>query len=445
MNKNILNRFNKPETRLVISGYPQEKKGSQNYGIAWYTKEILEPIAKKYNRKFVVLGEKINDSDQIKSELRAKGNILVLRVFNQKKVSLYPQILNVLNEFSQIKEVFVHSEFGMTGGMLHFGLIIPFLGLIKLKNKKINFFAHNVISSVDNLSGHLNLKKASLKSKILDIALKFYYKSLALLCNKIIVLDDILKVRLAQFIDEKKITITNIPVKRYDGNLTKQQAREKLKIKKDQKVLLYFGFLTWYKGADWLMKTFEELKNKKVKLIMAGGPSYTMKTKQHYQAFYQNLEKIAKNNTNIEITGFVDDNDLKYYFKASDVMILPYQELMGASGVLTHALSYQLPFFISNKMASCLNRYWGKIDDFRLTKSDLVFNHSKSDLNKIIKSLNDKKFLGKATRFTQFLQVERELDSLVDYDFQNVYQFHQDNLEVGFKGGLLRQDKEFRF
>jgi hypothetical protein len=85
------------------------------------------------------------------------------------------------------------------------------------------------------------------------------------------------------------------------------------------------------------------------------------------------------------------------------------------------------------------------MEDFRLTKSDLTFSHTKNDLKRILKLLDDKKFLGKATRFTQFLQVERELDSVVDFDFQHIYRFAQTDLEFGFKGGLLKQSKQFRF
>ncbi len=391
MDKKLLKKFNQTNVNLVVSGYPQEKKGGKNYGIAWYTKQILEPIAKKYNQKFVVLGEKNSDYRGIKSELKAGRRILVLRVFNQKKISLYPEILKILNLFPLIKNVYVHSEFGMSGNLWHFGLIIPFLTLIRLKGKKVYFFAHNIIDNVNMLSGHLNLVKNSFKSQFLNLALRFYYKSLSFLSTKIIVLDQTLKKRLSSFISKRKIITTILPVSPYDGHLTKEEAKEKLGIDQKEKVLLYFGFLTWYKGVDWLIETFNQIKQTKVKirLVLAGGPSYTLANQPYYQNFYRQLVTIAKQNPLITITGFVADKDLVYYFRASEALIMPYRGLMGASGVLTQAINFQLPFFISKPMGICLDNYWEKLINFNLKKTDLNFDHTTKDLKRILNLIKD--------------------------------------------------------
>jgi len=67
-----IQKFNHPDTVLVISGWPESSKhGQNNYGIAWYTKETVEPIANRYGQKFVILAE-TNHDNRPKTLLAAK-------------------------------------------------------------------------------------------------------------------------------------------------------------------------------------------------------------------------------------------------------------------------------------------------------------------------------------------------------------------------------------
>src|SRR6185369_2352713 len=113
-----------------------------------------------------------------------------------------------------------------------------------------------------------------------------------------------------------------IPVEQHK-KISKRLAKSKLGIAQDQKVLLFFGFVTWYKGADWLIKTFDTLAKKypKAQLVIAGGPSYSLATKSHYKKYYHALEQIAKRNSQIRIAGFVDEKEIQTYFSAADLSI----------------------------------------------------------------------------------------------------------------------------
>jgi hypothetical protein len=42
--------FNNENTHLIISDYPETTgSGEKNHGIAWYTKQLVEPLADNYN------------------------------------------------------------------------------------------------------------------------------------------------------------------------------------------------------------------------------------------------------------------------------------------------------------------------------------------------------------------------------------------------------------
>jgi len=136
--KRILEQFNSQNTYLIISDYPEPVSGEgKNHGIAWHTKETTLPFIKEYGHKFVVLAEKGKRNEP---EVYEDNHLLVLRVFDQRHHSLFPTILKWLLIFSNIKKVYIHSEFCTSGGLGNFILLIPFLLLIKAMGRKIIYF-----------------------------------------------------------------------------------------------------------------------------------------------------------------------------------------------------------------------------------------------------------------------------------------------------------------
>ncbi len=354
--KNLIDRFNNKKTYIIISDYPEKSlHGEKNYGIAWHTKELLEPLTKKYNVKFVILAEK---GENEKPELYQDGKILVLRVFDPNHHSLYPTVLKWLNTFNKIKSVHVHSEFCANGGIINQALLIPFLFLIKIKQKRINYFSHNVVLTLDDIAPHFNLKKGSVIVKILNIGLRFYYKSLNLLVDKFVVMDEVIFKRLSHYVPEKKITLIPFWIKKNASPISQEKAKKALGFKRHEKVLLYFGFITYYKGADWIIRTFKKLKNKplfkNVHLVMAGGPAYSLKDRAYYKTYFQKVMKCVKGEKRIHITGFVPEDKIDTYFAAADCVVFPYRGLIGGSGTLTKTISYQKPFIVSKPMLELL-------------------------------------------------------------------------------------------
>jgi len=354
--KNLINQFNRQDAYLVISDYPEKSLyGEKNYGIAWHTKELLEPIATKYNIKFVVLAEK---GENDKPELYANGKILVLRVFDPNHHSLYPTVLKWLNIFNKIKSVNVHSEFCANGGLINQALLVPFLLLIKLAKKDIIYFSHNVVLTLNNIAPHLNLKNGSITVRFLNACLKLYYKTLNILVNRFVVMDEVIYNRLSHFVSGKKITLIPFWIKKNSANITKEQAKKILGFKENDIILLDFGFITYYKGADWIIRVFKELQHKKifknVHLILAGGPAYSLKNRAYYKSYFEKVMNSIKNEKRIHITGFVPEERINTYFAAAECIVFPYRGLIGGSATLTKTISCQKPFIVSKPMVELL-------------------------------------------------------------------------------------------
>lgn len=423
--KRTIQKFNKSETHLVVSDYPfASEKGEKNHGIAWYTKQLIEPMARNFNEKFVVLAEKTGLNDEL--QLFQEGKILVLRIFDHKKPRLFPQILSWLHIFNQVSDISVHSEFCANGGVSNMAFLLPFLFLIRLTSRKITFFAHNVVTDLRFVSGHLDLGE-NWKIPVLNWLVRIYYKILSLLVSRFIVMDEVVKNRLETMVGEKEIIVSPFWIKSHQLSFSQTKAKKILGFKKNDFLMLCPFFISHYKGSDWIVKTVKKLKGKGLRLVLAGGPAYSLKEKPQYRKYYQSLCLSASQDKRIKITGYVPEKKVSLYFTAADLVVLPYRGLIGGSGTLTHALSYGKPFAISSLMAELLSSHDTKLlmAELGLTESDLSFAYNQEDFGRFLVNLKQTKLLKRLTAFSERLAKTRGYQKLLGDCYNKLYAPHQ--------------------
>lgn len=423
--KALIKEFNNENTILVVSDYPKVLKNSErNHGMAWYTKSIIEPMARKYKSKFIVLGEKTPDS---RPEVYANGKILVLRVFDSAHPSLFPVILRWLLIFNKVKYIQVHSEFCTNGGIKNFMLLLPFMMLIKMTRRNITYFSHNVVTDLKFLAKHLGIKRNSLKLKLYTFGLKSLYRMLGLIVDKFVVMDSVILRRLSLFVNPSKIVLNPFWINEPEKQITRQKARAKLGIKNDEFTLLYFGFVSYYKGADWIIKTVKNLRKKrefkKLRLIVAGGEAFSLKDQSHYKKFYKGLLDGVSEEKNIEITGFVAEEDIATYFKACDLTVLPYRGLIGGSGCFSQAICYKSPFVVSDKMSQMLESEDIKdvLSKNNIDVADLTFSHNTQSFDKVIKKAQNKSFLNKLSKVSESIGRSRSINYLAPRVYESIF------------------------
>lgn len=437
--KRLIEQFNDARTHLVISDYPEKtKRGEKNYGIAWYTKELTEAMANKYKARFVILAEK---TLQKEPKVHAGGKVLVIRVFDKKHPSLFPRILRWLFVFSRIKHVYVHSEFCADGGFGNFILLPFFLALIRFTGKQITYYSHNVVTDLNDIAPHLNLKSNSLLVDILNKSLGIYYRLLDLIVDRFVVMDEIIKKRLMNFVNPNKITLTPFWIRKPKKIISQFQAKKRLCYKKRDFILLYFGFLTYYKGADWIVKTIKQIhkqsKYRNIKLIVAGGRAYSLKDKKYYQNYYQNLLNAVKLDKRIKMTGFVPEHKIPLYFAASDLVVFPYRGLIGSSATLIQAATYSKPFVLSSKMESVLQNHDMALalKMNNLKTKDLLFDHDIRSFKRILNKAKNNKFRKQLISLSNDLAISRNFNLLLTDCYNNLYS----GLE--YKTGLVVNSK----
>lgn len=374
--------------------------------VGGFTKNTLVSLKKEFEnkeekRKIIVLTVTTNGKQEIYQEKEA----LVIRCFNRNQPQSYLFLLRYLLKFNRVKDLLVEFEFASFGNTLTTGLFPIVLWFGKILGKNINLVLHQVIFDLNELSGHIGFKKSSLKSLLFEKLLKIFYWLLCVPAKKIIVLEQEFKKRLSKIISKRKILVIPHGVDTKLKAMAKNLARKKLGIKKNEKVILYFGYLTWYKGIDWLTK---QIKNSK--LIIAGGPSFTQKNKAHYQRFLKGVYQAVEKADNICLTGFVKEKDISLYFSATDLVILPYRAFISSSGPLSLALSFAKPFILSKPLEKIL-----ETDDFKkglkeakINGKDFIFDFNRESLIEKLKKAN----FDKLTKFSQIMREKRSFENL---------------------------------
>ncbi len=139
-----------------------------------------------------------------------------------------------------------------------------------------------------------------------------------------------------------------VPHPLYDNfgeKISKEEARKKLNINPDDKVLLFFGFIRKYKGLDILLESMKILKQhpsaQNIKLLIAGE---FYEDERNYTQLLNDPE--IKNNLIVH-TKFIEDSMVKYYICAADCVVQPYRNAT-QSGVTPLAYHFEKPMIVTN-------------------------------------------------------------------------------------------------
>ncbi len=410
---------------IVITSYPEKGKihGVETVGIASYTKNTLLSILKaakkiKKNPHIVVLAEQINTE---KENIYTDEGMKVYRIWKRGSILTYFQLTSKVLRFWQTKKILIEFELSMFGHYLNLILFPLFLLLLKIFGKEIIFVSHQVVDDIGLISGHIGIEKNSFKADMINVFISFFYRLTLRCVSKVIVFEDYLKEKLSKFIDKEKIVVIPHGVESFKNVVKKDDARKILGLK-DEFIILYFGFIAWYKGTDWIV---EKIKNEDIKLIIAGGANPNHKDKKFYMNYVKNVtDQAEKTNGNIITTGFVEEKQIPLYFSACNLVVMPYRTLMSSSGPLSLALSFQKPFLISQPMEGI-----GRTKDFseimdkcKIELKDICFDLSDNSFEKKISRLSEKKeFLKGLSTFSKMLNRKRSFEKIGNQYYQEIF------------------------
>lgn len=202
----------------------------------------------------------------------------------------------------------------------------------RLTGKKLVFTAHNVNAGErDGTDSFLN-----------RFTLKFMYN----LMDHIFVHTELSKAQLIEKFSVSQEKVTVIPMGINDTipqtDLTRSQARARLDLGSDRKVLLFFGRITSYKGLEYLVSAFKKSRREHqgLQLVIAG--KVDRGCDEYWETIRSMIEECAAGDSISTKIEFIPDSELEVYFKAADAVVLPYKHIF-QSGPLFLAYKFGLP------------------------------------------------------------------------------------------------------
>lgn len=133
-------------------------------------------------------------------------------------------------------------------------------------------------------------------------------------------------------------------------NLTKAQARERLGLPSEEKVLLFFGFVRPYKGLGHLINAMPKIKErlKNVKLLIVG----EFGSSEDKDAGTGQIKALTASTPELDTAiiikdGYTPDREVENYFAACDMVVLPYESAT-QSGIVQIAYGFGRPVVVTN-------------------------------------------------------------------------------------------------
>jgi len=131
-----------------------------------------------------------------------------------------------------------------------------------------------------------------------------------------------------------------------DTSLTGAEARQRLGFGAGDRVMLFFGNIAPYKGVEHLVEAMPQVVSSisGIRLVIAGRPKGHA---DYWAGIERRIEALELRGRILERIEYVPDADTELYFKASDVLVLPYTHVF-QSGVLFLGYGFGIPVIVSD-------------------------------------------------------------------------------------------------
>jgi D-inositol-3-phosphate glycosyltransferase len=206
----------------------------------------------------------------------------------------------------------------------------------KWLGKKLVLTLHNVNAA----------KRDSRDTRLNRATLRIQYR----LADHIFVHTEKMKSELIAEFGESRTRVTVIPFginNAYPNtSLDRAEARQRLGIRQDEKTILFFGNITPYKGLEYLVNAFQQnlARRDDYRLIIAGRVDTY---ESYWRAIRETIREDVERGRVLLRADFVPDDETEVYFKAADVLVLPYKHVY-QSGVLFTGQNFGLPVLVAD-------------------------------------------------------------------------------------------------
>jgi D-inositol-3-phosphate glycosyltransferase len=324
-----------------IETQPRQSLDVRQLGVALLTGGIDRPyaygLALALNRKGVCL-DVIGNSSVDSPEFHTTPNL--------RFIDLWPHPRRKANRFSKCLGLAQHYLLLLRYAVLTHQHLFHILwnSKVQLFDRTLLMLYYKALGKKITLTAHnINQARRDAKDSYLNrLTLKIQYH----MSDHIFVHTQRMKSELVgDFrVAEGRVTVIRHPLNDAfpDTDLTVADARRRLGIRDEDKAILSFGRIKPYKGIEYLLAAFRQLtaNGQRYRLIVAGEVQKGNET--YLRTLEQSVAEEIERGMIIFKTQFIPDEEIEAYFKAADVLVLPYVDIF-QSGVLFLGYSFGLP------------------------------------------------------------------------------------------------------
>lgn len=335
-----------------ISLYPPKGQlHCKKSGVAPYTKNLAINMPYDDCDTVFVIGD-VDDAPENYEE----NGVQVRKIF-KKWAFFYKKILQ---EIDAIRPDVVHiqQELALYGGILSAVNLRFLLFWLKKRNIKIVTTFHGIVDIVSIDKEFMKENFSILPIFLVKFAFRFIFNPLIRASDEIIVHEELFKRRiLEQYVKKnpENIHVVHHGIEDFSQKkMSKNDAREALRITQNQKILLFMGYVTGYKGIDLLIDWMNEYKqnfDKNFMLFILGAHHPKLKNDEKYKKEYYRLKSLAEEKLAENVDWqewFVDDAKMALYYPLADAVLFPYTRSIASSGPMALAIGYETPFLASD-------------------------------------------------------------------------------------------------
>jgi glycosyltransferase involved in cell wall biosynthesis len=329
-------------------------------GVATYVSYLIHHLGRRVD--VTVFADRTSGMNCLQGD-----NYRVVRCWQE---FLYPfqVFLALLRESARL--VHVQHEVYLYGPLFSAALFPLLLLFAKLLGRRVITTLHNGIVQKEDLYGDFfdNIQVKGVRT-LLRHGLIVSKRLAVFLSDAVVVHEERFKHILEEEYRCQKGKIVVIPhgVWQQTDRILDQGSAKSILNLDDRKVILFFGYLSPYKGVEILLDAYARLRGSHtdMELIIGGGEHPRLKHRPSYSHYVRTLRERCDG---VTFTGFIPEEQLSVYLSAADVVVFPYRSHFASSGCLAIAASYRRPVLLSES--------FGPQD----TKSRIFFQHEAEDL-----------------------------------------------------------------
>lgn len=311
-----------------VSTYPP-----QRCGLAHYSRNLARTIARLDSKSpsLIVLGER---REWIRNNSFRDGRVTVERVWRRRGAGSWILASTRIIRFKP-QVVHVQHEYGLFGAWMGLPCLI-FLAVARFLGSKVVVTLHSVCpSNSRSIGGRLS----SLRTRS---AVRITNQGMKLLAHMFVCHTETQRKWLIEVHGFDPRAIELIP----HGSNPEVPSNGS---KSNQPLLLFFGYISRRKGIHILLRSMPRIKERvpQARLIVAG--TYQNKDGSGYLGeLHDEAERLGlKGSVDFRTSHFTDE-ELPSLFSEAQLLVMPYLELFGCSGVLREAARFGKPVVASD-------------------------------------------------------------------------------------------------